>query len=190
MTRLLTWWHPAPPPPNPGVWYCPVKGSGTPSSSSEPVLETNVRFLYNNTAIDCLTMATSLDSSFGNWMSKVCDKLVCDMGQWTKSDVLLKPSQIAIITGCGLLWKTTTLKSLPSTSFPIPFIIRRMVEIEHIGNILHNSTTIFRCRSDYIVCVCDISHCNTTMCPNRNEPLFHSLLVCDLNHFTCVNGLP
>ena len=41
------------------------------SSSSEPVFETNVRILYSNTAVDCLTMEPSLDSSFGNWMSKV-----------------------------------------------------------------------------------------------------------------------
>ena len=71
----------------PVVWYCQVKGSGTPSWWSELVLRTNTCFLYSNRAAGCLTMEPSLDSSFGNWMSKVCNKLLCDLGQWTKSDV-------------------------------------------------------------------------------------------------------
>ena len=77
-------------------------------------------FLYN-TAVDCLTTDPPLDSSFGNWMSKVCNKLLCDLGQRAKSDALYKPSEIALITGCDLLWTTTTWQSLPSTSFPISF---------------------------------------------------------------------
>ena len=99
----------------PVVWNCPVKGSGTPSPLSEPVLESNVRFLYSNTAVDCLTMEPSLHRSFGNWMFKVCNKLLCDLGQWEKSEALYKPSEIALITGCGLLWTTTTWQSLPYT---------------------------------------------------------------------------
>ena len=48
---------------------CPAKGSGTPPSSSEPVFETDVRFLYSNTPEECLIMKPSMDSSFGNWKS-------------------------------------------------------------------------------------------------------------------------
>ena len=127
---------------DPVVWYCPVKGSGTPSSSSELVLETNVRFLNRNMAVDCLTMEPLPDSSFGNWMSKLCNKLLCDFGQWVKSDVLYKPSEIALIKGCGLLWTTTIWQSLLSTSFPIPFSnppCGRHQTIEPIGNILGHS---------------------------------------------------
>ena len=102
-------------------WYCPVKGSGTPSSSSMPVCETNVRLLYSNTAVDCLTMDPSLDSSFGNWTSKVCNIILCDFGQWATSDVLYKPSKVTLITDCGRLRTTTTWQSLPSTSFPLLF---------------------------------------------------------------------
>ena len=50
-----------------------VKGSGTSSSSSEPVLETNVRCLYSYTAVDSLTMEPSLDSLYGKWRSKLCN---------------------------------------------------------------------------------------------------------------------
>ena len=99
------------------VWYCPVKGSVTPSSSSKPVLEINFRFMHSNTAVDCLTMEPSLDSSFGNWMSKVCNKLLCDLGQWAKPGAFYKPSETALTMGCGLLWATTTWQCLPPTSF-------------------------------------------------------------------------
>ena len=36
--------------------------------------------LYSNTAVFCLTMEPSVDSLFGDWMSKVCNKLLCDLG--------------------------------------------------------------------------------------------------------------
>ena len=60
-------------------------------------------------------------SLFGNWMSKVCNKLLCDLGQWAKSEALYKHCEIALIMSCDLLWMTTTWQSLPSTSFPLPF---------------------------------------------------------------------
>ena len=63
-------------------------------------------------------------------MSKMCNKLLCDLGQWAKWDALYKPSKIALITGCGLLSTTTTWQSLSATSFLIPFLIHRMVEIQ------------------------------------------------------------
>ena len=84
---------------------------------------------------------------------------------------------------CGLLWTTTTWQSLPSTSFPILFLIRRMVEIgqSNLSTIYWavrpasvNPTTIFRCCPDYIVCVYDIS--NTTMRLNNEEVLVYSLI--------------
>ena len=103
--------------PHPPITICKVE----PFLSLELLLKSNVQFLYSNITVDCLTMDPSLDSSFGNWMSKMCNKLLHDMGQWEKSDALSKPSNIALITGCGLLWMTTTWQSLPSTSFPIPF---------------------------------------------------------------------
>ena len=97
-------------------------------------------FLYSYKAVNCLTMEPSLDNSFRNWMSKVCKKLLCDLSQW---------AFWALILDCSLLWTTITWQSLPSTSFPIPF-----------SN--PPPPIIFRCRSDDIACVNDISFCNTT----------------------------
>ena len=167
------------------VWYCPVQVSGTPSSSWEPVLETDVLVLFSKTAVDCLNMEPFLDSSFENWISKVCSKLL-----FVKLGALYKPSEIALITGCGFLWTITTLQSLPSTSFPITFLIRRMVEIDKsnlspiywaVRPASVNSRTIFRYRLDNIVCVYDITYCNTTKCLNKKEPLLYSLIT-----FLCV----
>ena len=152
---------------------------------SGPLLETNVRLLHSNMAIDCLTMEPSLDSSFGNWMPRRCNKLLCDLGQWAKSDAVNKVSKIALITGCGLPWSTTTWQSLSPTNFPKHVLIRRMVEIEQSnlsaiywalrpGSVI--STAMFLCRLDNIVCVYDISYWNTTMCLNKEEPLFYSLI--------------
>ena len=47
--------------------------------------------LYSNTVVDCLTIEPSLNSSFENWMSKVCSKFLCDLDQWAKWVVLYKP---------------------------------------------------------------------------------------------------
>ena len=131
-------------------------------------------------------MGSSMGSSFGNWMPKVCEKLLCDLGQWAKSDVLYKPSKMALITGCGLRWTTTTWQSLPSTSFPIPFfLIRRMVEIDQsnlsaiywaVRQASVNFTTTFPCCSDNIVCVCNKNYNTTTTCLNEEEPLSYSLM--------------
>ena len=69
-------------------------------------------------------------------------KLMCDLGQLAKLDVLYKPSEI-VLTGCGLLWTTITRQSLPATSFPIPFsnpLYGRNRTIVPIGNILGTST--------------------------------------------------
>ena len=129
-------------------------------------------------------MEPSLDSSFGSWMSKVCNKLLCNLGQWAKSDALYKPSEIALITGYGLLWTTTTGQSLPSTSFPIPFsnlpyIRNRKSNLSAIyyadwpASII--STIVFRCRSDNIV-VYTIKVIVTTMCLNKEEPIFYCLM--------------
>ena len=38
----------------------------------------NSGFWTKNTTADCLTMEPSLDSSFGNWLSKVCNRPLCD----------------------------------------------------------------------------------------------------------------
>ena len=60
-------------------------------------LNTNVRFLYSNTAVDCLYMGPSLDSSFRKWMSEACSKLLWELDWWAKSDALYKPTEIALI---------------------------------------------------------------------------------------------
>ena len=101
-------------------------------------------FLYSNTAVDCRTMELSPDSSFVNWMPKMCHKLLYDFGQWAKKDALYKPSEIALITVCGLLLTITTWQSLPSTSFSIPFPnppYGRHRAIESIDNILGSLTS-------------------------------------------------
>ena len=118
--------------------------SGKPSSSSEPVFETNVCFLYSRTAVDCLTMEPSLVSSFGNWMFKVCNKLICDLDQLAKSYALYKPSEIALITGCGLFLDDHYLGIFAIYHFPytlanLPYGRNR--PIEPIGNILDSSTS-------------------------------------------------
>ena len=50
---------------------------------------------------------------------QMCEKVIRDLGQWANSNALYRPSETALITGCGIPWTTTT--SLPSTSFPIAF---------------------------------------------------------------------
>ena len=82
-------------------------------------------FLYSNTAVDCLAMEPSLDSSFGNRMSKVCNNLMRDLGQWAKSDVLYELSETALITGCGLLWTTITWQFCHLPVSPCLFLSRR-----------------------------------------------------------------
>ena len=67
------------------------------------------------------------DSSFGNWVSQVCYKLLYDLGQWAKSRELYKPSEIALITGCGRPL-AGNLCHLPLSLYLS--LIRRMLEIE------------------------------------------------------------
>ena len=94
---------------------------------------------YSTSAVDYLTMDPSLDSSFGNWMPKICSKLLFDLGHLAKSGVLYKSSEIALITGCGLFCTTTTWQSFPIHFSNPPYARNR--SIESFGNILGSSTS-------------------------------------------------
>ena len=70
--------------------------AGPPSSSSGPVLETNVRFLYSNTTVEWLTTEPSLDSSYRSWMSRELNKLLCDCGPVSEIGITLQAFQDSV----------------------------------------------------------------------------------------------